>query len=260
MPNTDPIHLFWTGGMDSTFRLLELVLRKRRRVRPHYVIDAPRRSTGVELLRRDRIQALVRDRAPEAGELILPTAYHGLADIKPNAAISEHYNIVSRKLGMGHQHEWLAWLAAELGLDYMEICNHRNDPAVTAIAPFVVEARDADGSSYHCVDKACGNPAVFELFKFFRFPLFSFDKRELLARAKEWDFLELLGHAWTCHQPLGVNPERAKPCGKCNTCIYRINIAGLAGFPLASRARYLLAHVFRPRRIRALRKRQGLGG
>lgn len=35
-------HLLWTGGWDSTFRVLQLLLCSRDAVQPHYIIDPER--------------------------------------------------------------------------------------------------------------------------------------------------------------------------------------------------------------------------
>jgi len=36
---TEPINLFWTGGWDSTFRLIQLVFVNKKTVHPYYIID-----------------------------------------------------------------------------------------------------------------------------------------------------------------------------------------------------------------------------
>lgn len=256
--NTGAVHLLWTGGLDSTFRMLELVTIQKRIVQPHYLIDAKRRSTAVELLARDTIQRLVREQSPECADRLLPTSFHSVADLRPNPALTCCYDDVRARLGMGNQHHVLALLADELHIRPLEICNHRNDPAVTVIQPFMVQAQDGDGSVYYHVPEDCSNRAVYELFKFFRFPLGSMDKRQLLARAGQYGLLELLAHTWFCHKPLGVDPVHARACGTCNTCIYRINTAGTIGFGFRSLLRYRVARLLRPRRIAALRRRQGL--
>lgn len=256
--NTTPVQLLWTGGFDSTYRLLELLLVRKQSVQPHYVIDSSRNSTGVELLARDRIQQLMAERSPECRRLLLPTAYHGLTDIRPNAALARCYDEVRARLGMGRQHEWLAFLAEQENIHNFEISGHWNDPAVTIISPFLVEVRNPDGSTYHRVPEDCPNRSVFELFKYFQFPLLRLNKREILSRAREQGLLEYLQHTWYCHRPLHVDPTRAKPCGTCNTCIHRINTAGTAGLGFITLVRHYFVRLCKPRRIRAIRRRQGL--
>ncbi|HYD83353.1 MAG TPA: hypothetical protein VEA63_04860, partial [Opitutus sp.] len=59
------VDLLWTGGWDSTYRLLDLVLRKSRTVAPHYVVDPDRSGTIQELraMRAIRQEAAKSDRA-----------------------------------------------------------------------------------------------------------------------------------------------------------------------------------------------------
>ncbi len=42
-------NVLWTGGWDSTFRVLELVIMKKEMVQPHYILDEDRASTQKEL-------------------------------------------------------------------------------------------------------------------------------------------------------------------------------------------------------------------
>jgi hypothetical protein len=251
------VNLLWTGGGDSTFRLLELLLIRRRVVKPYYVIDSQRRSTGVELARRDRIKRLILERDPEIKDLLLPTVFYGLADIKKNGELTKHYRNVSAKLGLGTQHEWLALFADEQKIEGLEICNHKNDPAVTIIEPYVVKVEDENGSFHYRVGENISNASVYHLFKYFRFPLLPMTKPEIRKRAFEYGFLDLLEHSWFCHNPLGRPPMDVRPCGTCNTCIYTINTGGIRRIPFGSRIRYYCHKLLRPRRIKILAARQG---
>lgn len=256
--NRVPVQLLWTGGLDSTYRLLELILVQKRLVQPHYLIDSSRRSTAVELRARDTIQRMLCTHSPECASLLLPTSFHSVVDIRPNPRVTSCYNEVRSRLGLGNQHELLALLADQLNVRDFEIGAHRNDPAVTVIEPFLTEVQDSDGLVYHRVPEICSNRAIFELFKYFRFPLLSFNKTELLARAEQHGMLEFLAHTWFCHRPLGVDPSRARPCGTCNTCLHRINTLGTAGFGPLGVLRYCVVRLLRPRRVASVRRRQGL--
>ena len=47
------VNLLWTGGWDSTFRLCQLILVKRKNVQPYYIIDNKRKSLQKELITMD---------------------------------------------------------------------------------------------------------------------------------------------------------------------------------------------------------------
>lgn len=252
------VNLLWTGGWDSTFRLLELLLIRRRVVKPYYIIDSQRSSTGVELERRDRIKRLIFERDPATKELLLPTSFYGLADIKRNEEVTKHYkNVCAATHGMGTQHEWLAHFADEHQIAGLEICNHKSDPAVTIAEPFAVKVGDEDGYIYYKVSEDISDTSVYHLFKYFRFPLLPLTKPEIRQRAKDYGFLDILEHTWFCHQPLGRQPLNVRPCGTCNTCIYTINTDGFSRIPFRSRMRYYCHRLLRRRRFKALAVRQG---
>ena len=50
MDRTTPVQILWTGGWDSTFRLLQLLLELKLEVIPHYVIDDTRESAPTVIL------------------------------------------------------------------------------------------------------------------------------------------------------------------------------------------------------------------
>ena len=66
------VQLLWTGGWDSTFQLLNLLLREGAVVTPWYVIDAERRSTGVELDTMRRLRGELARQFPEARTRLRP--------------------------------------------------------------------------------------------------------------------------------------------------------------------------------------------
>ena len=70
---TTTTRLFFTGGWDSTFRLLELLLVEKRPVQPIYVIDPDRWSLQEEQKAMADIKTTVVERFPETADLLKPT-------------------------------------------------------------------------------------------------------------------------------------------------------------------------------------------
>ncbi len=68
-------NLLWTGGWDSTFRLLELLLVKGKVVQPYYIIDADRNSTGMELRTMEELKRRIFAEYPGATNLLRPTIF-----------------------------------------------------------------------------------------------------------------------------------------------------------------------------------------
>lgn len=83
-------HLFWTGGWDSTFRLLQLLLEEKKEVQPHYiVISQP--STGKEIDTMLMIRHELYRLYPETRDLLKPIKFESEGQIKPNNDITDIY-------------------------------------------------------------------------------------------------------------------------------------------------------------------------
>src|SRR5690242_14777665 len=106
-----PVKLLWTGGWDSTYRLLELVFKEQRAVEPYYVIDPFRLSTSIELDTQARIKEAIGYRSSGAAQLIADTRIIQLSEIAPNETVTVAYNRLRQSAGIGTQYEWLARLS-----------------------------------------------------------------------------------------------------------------------------------------------------
>ena len=72
-PAAESVNLLWTGGWDSTFRLLSLSLLHQRPVQPYYIITWDRPSTGAEIQTMCDIKRLLFKKHPETKSLLRPT-------------------------------------------------------------------------------------------------------------------------------------------------------------------------------------------
>lgn len=185
---SDPIRLLWTGGWDSTYRLLILALVEDREVQPIYVIDPGRSSWPIELEAMQNIRAAISRRSAEAASHIRETIVVKLESIQPIPHITAAYLELKSQGRLGKQYEWLARLADERGWNGLELGAHRTDRvAVWAAHPF---------------------------FAAFRFPLLDISKKEMRRRADKFGFLDILASTWFCHTP----DARGRPCGMCRPC------------------------------------------
>lgn len=223
-------HLLWTGGWDSTFRLLSLVVLEKRIVQPYYVLDDPRHRPSVPAERQAmcRIREHLADRFPTAATRVLPTIECSLDEIAPDATITEQFDRSLRSSFIGGQYEWLARFCAQRNLDALELSIHRDDRARELLTDLV------DDSRVRLDPRHKGDPR-YELFKYFRFPLFDTTKQQMREQSTRAGFDDLMNLTWFCHRP-----TRGQPCGRCNPCIYTIE-EGLADrVPLRGRIRYHL--------------------
>ncbi|MBN1559791.1 hypothetical protein JW998_06045 [candidate division KSB1 bacterium] len=233
MTETNIANLFWTGGWDSTFRLLQLLLVERKKVQPYYLIDPDRPSLAMELRTMRDIKIKLFEQHPETREMLLATRFKHIADIEPNAMITENYEKICEKTALGCQYEWLARFAHEQRIQNLELAVGQPDGALYQIlVPFVIRSPYSQ-NTFVLDEKFCGL-AVYELFKAFALPLFNLSKMQMKKISQENGYCDLMSLTWFCHQPW-----KNRPCGVCRPCICTRGEGVGRSFPLASRLRYM---------------------
>jgi len=241
---TEPINLFWTGGWDSTFRLLQLIIVFRKRVQPYYIIDTTRKSVQNEKQAINKIRESLFEKYPFSKSLLLPLKTSLLTDIKLNEEITKAYNRIIEKDKIGIQYEWLSRFCNEHNLSNLEVCYEKSiypdDNIIFRVFGAIVKIEDECGYHY-TIEK--NNKKVDAQILFGKFKLISVDttKLEMLEICKKEGFYEILEQSWFCHTPTRNN----KSCGKCVPCI-RVYREGLGWrLPIAAKLRYHLWPTFR---------------
>lgn len=235
----EPVKLLWTGGWDSTFRLLQLAVCERRLIQPYYLIDPTRRSAGQEV----RVMEQIRDRLcseyDQVRELILPTVYTRVRDIRQNDSITEAHRGVAAYSGIGEQYEWLARWCAGHGIEEIELCIHRDDKAHRAIEPYIT--RSGKGANTFCVfDSRFSSTDESLLFGYFRYPLFDLSKLDMKHIMTLEGLASYMDMTWFCHNPSSADT----PCGVCSPCTYAIEEGLGYRIPLFSRGKYYVKQFF----------------
>jgi len=207
---SDTVHLLWTGGWDSTYRLLYL-LREGKQVQPHYIIDPLRSSVEHEL----RAMEAIREHASKEGEklpgALLPTEISEKASSVQSRKVQKAYNAIVKTMYIGDQYMWLADYCEARGIEGMEIGVEEN--------PIILKAVNSVGYPYT------------EIFGKFYFPILSTSKLDMKEWAEATETLPLLELTWFCHRPTA----NAEPCGTCHPC--EVAIMGGMGYRLPSRSR-----------------------
>ncbi len=165
----------------------------------------------------EQAQAIA-DRYPQAR--IAQTRLTEVADVPPDAELTEAFLRLRAINKLGEQYDWLARYARWQGLDDLELCVHRDDKAHAFIADLAVRA-DRDGDEGYAVPEGPSEAAL--IFSRFRFPVLETTKLEMEEHARRGGFLDLMDRTWFCHTP---TPD-GRPCGVCNPCIYTVS-EGLA--------------------------------
>lgn len=226
------VNLFWTGGWDSTFRILELLIIKERKVQPYYIIDSDRLSTGTELITMKNIKKLLFKRYPKTKKLLMPTKFREKDDIFSNQLISENY----KKLNLGSQYDWLARFASEEKIQNAELCIVKDGRVHTYLKQYISKINDKGESNYIMIAKRNDAPECM-IFRYFRFPLLNKNKLDMEAIAKNNGFIDIMEVTWFCHRPRRNNT----PCGICKPCSITLKAGLKRRIPFTSRIRYKLS-------------------
>lgn len=216
------VNLLWTGGWDSTFRLLQLLLLHRVAVTPHYLEDATRPSTSIELETIARIGEHLREAYPHTRELLRPLRVSPVATIPEDYEVNEALRQIRERVFIGSQYAWLPAYCRVAGLDDIELGVHIDDKVQALVRPFALEFEHACGFRSVRVDPRYADTPEYVLFHDFSFPLFHIDKVGIDREANARDWGAIMDMTWFCHRPV-----RGKPCGICAPCVYTIE-EGLA--------------------------------
>lgn len=238
-PTTDSgcVHLLWTGGWDSTFRLLQLLLQHRVLVVPHYLDDPTRPSTQIELETMRRISDRLRAGYPYTRELLRPLRISPVGNVAQDAEIDRALQDIREKVFIGSQYSWLPAYCKHNAIDEMELGVHVDDKVQALLRSFAMEFQHPGGFRSVRVDPVHSGSPEYTLFRYFSFPLFGIDKVGIGERSEAEGWSDIMDMTWFCHRPL-----RGRPCGICAPCLYTIE-EGLAHRVPASRR--ILSYFYR---------------
>ena len=207
-------NILWTGGWDSTFRILDLVLTKKESVQPFYILDSDRNSTPLELETMDKIKKLIIEKDPESKDRILDHIMISINKIPINEKITNDYSYLQTLSHLGSQYDWLARYADSMQMNNIELCIHLDDKAEFFIKNDVELIKNDADSYYKLKDKP--SKSELRIFSYFHFPLLKMTKLEMGETAKKNGFHHIMEETWFCFNP----KKDGTPCGMCNPCKY----------------------------------------
>lgn len=256
------IQLLWTGGWDSTFRLLWLTCVERRDVQPYYVAEAGRASTRAELAAMAAIREQLRASDAAAAERIRPLIVQPGDEVKQHEIIRASFERLLTRAFIGSQYQWLADFCRQFELTGLELAIHRDDKAHALLERIVGPGTPDDRRPAVPLSLRGGDEYV--VFGAFRFPVFHLAKVDMQRLAQEYGFDQLMELTWFCHAPRA----NGTPCGRCSPCVYTMEEGMSRRLPWSSRLRYHLRVVARIRHwfmrhpslhqeLRRLRQRAG---
>lgn len=202
------IKLLWTGGMDSTLRLLQLILLEQVSVQPIYLIDPNRKSIRQEFQAVNRVRNLLLNKHPETEARLLPLEVVFVPDIAKNAEITASYESLKSEYKLGSQYDWMARFCEMRRYRDVEACLTTSFTHPTVLKHML---QGAEGK----ISIAPNAPAeLHRVFGWYSLPLLYTSKREIFDSYDANAWSEFLTLTWFCHKPDGDHP-----CGKCNPCL-----------------------------------------
>jgi len=209
------IRVLWTGGWDSTFRIVELSRMEGVTIEPVYVVDPNRKSVPFELDAMDSIIRCLKERA-ETKAQIADVKKIELNTIPKDEEISKAYRAIHEKTHLGAQHEWLAWLGKQMpGMEMgTEAGSPKTSHIIDAIESFC-KLEVKDGIGYIDPDGSTKEGKL--VLGWFRFPIITRYETDMVRQIKEWGYEDIMKHIWFCHSPIN-----GKPCGCCHPCAVKM--------------------------------------
>lgn len=253
--------IFWTGGWDSTFRLLQLAERQIN-IKPIYIKDPARKSAEIEIARMTEILDHIKKRKASRGGV--------KAEIRPleiidrdnilkqyvNREISEAWHRLHNEFQLGEQYEWFALycnatgLRVECGLERSERSKAMQViSAQCRLAPF--DGDDIGGRLHVLPKEEQSSSDGYVVFRNLLLGITDTTKEDARSYAEAHGWLDIMKRTWFCFNPIG-----GKPCGLCNPCRDAMNGGMGWRMPAASKARYYLLgpiHSFAKQTKRMLR-------
>jgi hypothetical protein len=212
--NTDAIRLLWTGGWDSSFRLLQIVVMEKKRVQPYYICDADRRSLHLELRAIKKILDLTRKTFPELSQNLLDPEFVFAEKEYDDSDICRYFMAYRSYSHIGEQYYWLSKFADRFGIYDLELSIEHLVPETIEGTWMMDVVPYLTGSGHECkVDYTRLTDEKAQLFKYYRWPVIHLTKTDMCNIARENGFLDIIKHSWFCHTPI-----RERPCGKCRPC------------------------------------------
>lgn len=222
-----PIAIFWTGGWDSSYRIVELS-RQQVTIQPVYILDETRASNERELKAIETITEMLKAKE-ETVATFLPIDIINVKDIPENQEISDRVRYLMKEYGWGIQHEWTARVAQKYPM--IEMCIEK---VVKGYMPTrkMIDDRGRLVMSSHgwVVDRDASDEYLVAALGNITLPIFETTEKDMLENIKKWGYEDVMANIWFCHRPIN-----GKPCGLCSPCHTKLDSD--MGFLLSKKAK-----------------------
>lgn len=147
-------NVLWTGGWDSTYRVLDLLINQQETVQPFYLLDGERTSTQIELQTIQTVRDQLEAKFPDALKRLQPLQTCPSHEVQKNQEITAASNAIRAKTVMGTQYDWIARFVKQQQSGRVELSIHRDDKARNVVADYVQH----EDATIHIDDRFTGTP------------------------------------------------------------------------------------------------------
>ncbi|MFW5879864.1 MAG: hypothetical protein ACOCUV_03480, partial [bacterium] len=188
------VHILWTGGFDSTFRLLWLIFVENEIVNPIYIIDLKRTTWKKEINTMSNISQEIRY-SKDYHHKLKPLTIYNKDDFPIDSEIESLYNTVSSQVKIGTQYKWLSQFAKTQCYESnsIELCIHAHQAGYSELLNFIF--KDIENDNFELKENDAKS-----LFSYFTFPLVKTSKKDMYDLAQEYGFINILFKTWFCHE------------------------------------------------------------
>jgi len=226
-------YLFWTGGLDSTFRLCQIVLDQKEKVQPIYILcrdldsESPavqRKNRQMEIKTMKKIRSRLHLEHPKTKSLILPTMY--VTGVQRDLEVLKDYQTLRKEYGHFPsrtitQYERIARFSLHFNHSHFNHShfNHRIEVGLekcgTGLDRATNDKRTSPGVECILRDKV---DKPFRIFSQLKFPMAHLTKKDYLEISRQNGYYQYLQITWSCWYPTASG----RSCGKCDMCKKRI--------------------------------------
>ena len=210
------INILWTGGWDSTFRIVELS-KEEVEIQAYYVLDKTRKSQKNEIDTMEKITEELEKNSNTKAKF-LPIKFVNVDEIEKNDEITRVYKKMHKIHKIGSQYDYLARLALkvknlELGLENAETSKALN--FIKACGE--IQEKEINGLKNYAINPEKSSYELKLLLGNLNFPIIDKTKLDMKNIAEKEGYINIMNMTWFCH-----NPIDNKPCGYCNPCVSTI--------------------------------------
>lgn len=215
----ETVNILWTGGLDSTYRIIELS-RLSIVIQPFYILDNNRKSVQQELKAMKRITIDI-ERNPNTRAKLLQLKTIDKSDVSEDIVITKAWLVLNKKYALGSQYDFLARFAKqynlklEVGLEKSErskAANAIKNETVILLKEKIIKDKVY---SVYTIDPLNSSNEGVSVFQNLLLPasLWNMTKLEEVEMYRKLGYEKTINKTWFCHSPIfGL------PCGHCNPC------------------------------------------